>query len=158
MKLRGAIYKEYLEKLKAKLIAKYHELGLKASGEYEEELEYEVKGDKFTMWGAGHSYWMENGRREGRFPPVSVIENWIDVKSGLPQVFYENKKQMAFVIARKIAEEGIKVPNKYNKGEVVSAVINDFLSNDIYNLIEDIGGSWRAEYESDIIREFKKVA
>lgn len=158
MNSQEQIYIKYLEILKEKLISKYIELGLKASGSYEEELESEVLPNKLIMWGAGHSYFMENGRNSGKFPPKNVIEDWIENKDGLPAVFKEKKKQFAFLIARKIATEGIKVPNEYNKGNVVSAVVDDFLANDISAMLEELGEVFLARIKVDILKLFKEVA
>lgn len=59
-------------------------------------------------------YWkyVEGGRRAGgKFPPVSAIERWIEVKPVLPRPMSNGKlptnKQLAYLIGRKIAIEGI---------------------------------------------------
>ena len=59
-------------------------------------------------------YWVyvEKGRRAGgKFPPVSAIERWIEVKPVLPKPMSNGKlptnKQLAYLIGRKIAIEGI---------------------------------------------------
>lgn len=152
------IYHRFLERLRLKLIAKYVELGLRASGSYEDELEAEVLPNKLIMWGAGHSYFMENGRNSGGFPPIRVIEDWIETKQGLPAIFKEKKKQFAFLIARKIATEGIKVPNEHNKGKVVSDVVDDFLANDIDEMLSELGEVFLARIKVDILKIFKEVA
>ncbi len=158
METDQSIYARYLERLRLKLIAKYDELGLRASGNYEDELEAVVEPHKMIMLGAGHSYFMENGRDAGKFPPKEAIINWIETKEGLPTIFREKKHQFAFLIARKIAEQGIQVPNQYNKGEVVSAVVDNFLANDIQEMIDELGGVYLATLESDVLEIFKQVA
>lgn len=158
MNSQEQIYSKYLEALRLKLIAKYIELGLKASGEYEEALEAEVSPNKLIMWGAGHANFMENGRSAGRFPPIRVIEDWIETKQGLPAIFKEKKKQFAFLIARKIATEGIQVPNEHNKGKVVSDVVDDFLANDIDEMLLELGEVFLARIKVDILKIFKEVA
>ncbi|MEC4050657.1 hypothetical protein OX284_014555 [Flavobacterium sp. SUN046] len=155
---KDQIYYKFLERLRLKLIAKYDELGLRASGDYADELEAEVNPNKIIMWGASHSYYMENGRGSGKFPPISAIEDWIDTKKNLPDVFREKKKQFAFLIARKIAKEGITVPNSFNKGNVISAVVEDFLANDIHEMLEELGDVFLARIKVDIIQLFKQVA
>lgn len=158
MRNEEAIYIKYMESLKQKLIAKYDELGLRASGKFAEELEYEVKGNKLRMTGASHSWFMENGRKSGGFPPIKAIEEWIEVKQNLPSEFKENKRQFAFIIARKIAKEGIKVPNKYNEGDVISDVVESFLANDLYDMIEELGGLFLARIQSDVIQLMQDIA
>lgn len=56
--------------------------------------------------------YVENGRKAGKFPPINKIEKWIEIKPVLPRPFANGKlpttKQLAFLISRKIALEGIK--------------------------------------------------
>lgn len=145
------IYNRYLERLRLKFIKKYDELGLRASGEFERSLEPEVTDAAMTMWGAPHSYYMEHGRGPGGWPPRKNIEEWIEVKKGLPAIFREKKKQYAFLIARKIAKEGIKVPNKYNQGEVIDSVVKDFLANDIYEMLNELGEIFLTRIRADVV-------
>jgi hypothetical protein len=158
MDTKEAIYNKYLERLRLKLIAKYEALGLRASGSYASELEGKVDEDKITMFGAYHSQFMEHGREPGKFPPRKVIEDWIETKSSLPAVFREKKSQFAFLIARKIAKEGITVPNEYNAGKVISEVVEDFLGNDIYEMVEELGKIYLSRIQSDVVQLFKEVA
>ena len=152
------IYQKYLERLRIKLIKKYDQLGLRASGDYANQLEASVTSTTMIMFGAFHSQFMEHGRSSGGWPPRSAIENWIEAKKGLPSIFLEKKKQFAFLIARKIATEGIKVPNKYNTGKVIESVVNDFLGNDIQEMIKDLGMIWLPRIKSDIINILKQAA
>lgn len=64
------------------------------------------------------NYWkyIESGRRPGKMPPVSAIENWIKVKQILPRpITLKSGKsvvptipQLSFLIARKIGRDGIQ--------------------------------------------------
>ena len=64
------------------------------------------------------NYWkyIESGRRPGKMPPVSAIENWIKVKQILPRpITLKSGKsvvptipQLSFLIARKIGRDGIR--------------------------------------------------
>lgn len=157
-------YTKYLENLRLKLIKIYEEEGIIASGKYAEDLEWSAKGASskgnytFTMWGANHSFFIENGRASGKFPPIKDIENWIEVKKGLPAVFKEKKEQFAFIIARNIAEKGIQIPNKYNKGKVVSRALTEFLEKDVQDMIQEMGVVFSDQLQDDIIKIFKQVA
>ncbi len=158
MRDNEAIYKKYLEELKTQLIEEYKNLGLKASGEYERGLEYEIEDNVLRMVAPYHSWFMEHGRHSSqKFPPRKAIEDWIEVKEGLPPVFREKKKQFAYLIARKIAEEGIRVPNSFNKGEVISKIVNEFLGKTVYRMIDELGIVYLRKIKSDILREFKNV-
>lgn len=148
---RQEIYTKYLERFKKDLVANYDKLGLRASGKFAEGLEYEIKGDKLSMYGPKHSIFMEYGRGSGGFPPLKAIEEWIEVKKGLPAIFVEKKKQFAFIIARKIAKEGIKVPNEHNAGKVISDVVTLYLGEYLYKLLDEVGEEFMREvdFQSD---------
>ena len=55
---------------------------------------------------------IEEGRKPGKFPPISAIEKWIEIKPVLPRPMNNGKlptnQQLAFLIARKIGLEGIE--------------------------------------------------
>ena len=63
------------------------------------------------------NYWkyIEYGRRSGKMPPVSAIENWIKVKHIIPHSMtlksgksvVPTVPQLSFLIARKIGRDGI---------------------------------------------------
>ena len=58
-------------------------------------------------------YWkyVENGRKAGKWPPISAIAKWIEIKPVLPRPMANGKlpttQQLAFLISRKIGLEGI---------------------------------------------------
>lgn len=86
-----------------------------ASGDLSRTATYIVNDDRgsFTISLELNHYWkyVENGRRAGKMPPISAIENWIEIKPVLPRPMANGKlptiHQLAFLIARKIGEVGI---------------------------------------------------
>lgn len=66
---------------------------------------------------APHWKYVENGRKPGRFPPIDNILDWVKAK---PQLARPNRldrkeispKQLAFLVARKIATKGIQPGNQ----------------------------------------------
>ena len=89
-------------------------------GQLYRTLSYSVKMDN-SSWLISISleeYWkyIEYGRRPGKMPPVSAIENWIKVKQILPRplTLKSGKSvvptipQLSFLIARKIGRDGIR--------------------------------------------------
>ena len=66
---------------------------------------------------APHWKYVENGRKAGKFPPIDNILEWVKAK---PQLVRPNRldrkelapKQLAFLVARKIANKGIQPGNQ----------------------------------------------
>ena len=66
---------------------------------------------------APHWKYVENGRRPGKFPPIDNILDWVKAK---PELARPNRldrkeitpKQLAFLVARKIAAKGIQPGNQ----------------------------------------------
>ena len=87
----------------------------KASGQLIDSVSSEIKvgSDTFTVVLNLANYWkyVEDGRRPGKFPPPKAILKWITVKPVIPRPIHgklPTKKQLAFLIGRKIATEGIE--------------------------------------------------
>ena len=161
---KEAIYKRYLEALRLKLIAKYDELGLRASGKYADQLEGVTAPLKMIVMGAVHSGVMETGRAPGKFPPYNPqtgtfdeISEWIETKQGLPAIFKEKKKQFTFLIARKIATEGIKVPGTHNAGKVISEVVESFLGEDVDAMLKELGQYYFTRIRTDLLIIFNQL-
>lgn len=102
-----AICEKYREELAAR--------GKDASGTLADTVRYMVARDA-TVYAVDlslASYWqyVEYGRRPGKFPPPDKILEWVRIKPVLPQPLDNGKlpteKQLAFLIGREIAGEGI---------------------------------------------------
>ena len=160
--MRIQIYTKYINKLKEQLIQEYDRQGLRASGKYEDELQEILSRNNIRLMGAFYSYFMEFGRGPNKIPDdykklAPVIYRWIDQKDGLPAFFKENQKSMSFAIAHKIANEGIQVPNKYNKGQVISSVVENFLENEIPKMINEIELIEVINIESDFVNQLSRI-
>ena len=93
-------------KIKADLIKLYELKGMEASGNWRRTLEVEIEPDVVKLTGERYSEQLEFGRRAGRFPPIEAIEQWI-VDKGIQFIEEEiSRKSLAFLIARKIAQQG----------------------------------------------------
>lgn len=93
------------------------------------------------------SYWkyVEYGRRPGKFPPVNKILDWIKVKPVIPRPMNGLKPptepQLAFLIARKIAREGIKPGNQFEEALNMTwakyeKIISDAISEDLNEMVD----------------------
>lgn len=117
------ILEEEFALLKIDLIKKYDELGMRASGNWANSLEVQVKGFSATLTGEKYSEQLEFGRKSGKQPPSEAIEQWIRDK-GLSNRIEGNISisSLAYLIARKIAREGWK-RDGYGGVELISQVV-----------------------------------
>lgn len=91
-------------------------------------------------------YWkyVEYGRRPGKMPPVSAIENWIKVKQILPhsiqlksgKTVIPTVPQLSFLIARKIGRDGTQ--GKHYFENAFEKVKRDFLTKIAEAVQQDI--------------------
>ena len=110
---------EYAEKAKELYKRKLTDKGINASYKLLNSVETTVKrnDDEFTVVINLEPYWyyVENGRKAGRFPPIDKILEWIRVKPVTPYSDSRGRlpteEQLAFLIARKIAEQGTEPKN-----------------------------------------------
>lgn len=105
------ILEEEFESLKNDLIQRHNDLGMKASGLWESELEITIEQSDGRMTarlsGIGYTEQLVYGRKPGKFPPIKAIEQWI-LDKGIKLENNIKASSLAFLIARKIAKEGTK--------------------------------------------------
>lgn len=117
-------------------------------------LPIEVNGNFFEVKISLEDYWkyVEKGRLPGKWPPISAIEKWVEIKPVLPRPMKNGKlptnKQLAFLIARKIGLEGIKPrPLLQQSVEEVWNIMREYLeealAKDIENEISMVMGRMR---------------
>ena len=99
------------EKIKVDLIAEYDAMGMRASGEFERELEVRSEPLQATLLGAGHAEQLEYGRGKtgssattSAEPLIERIKKWILQKGIVAQAITVGS--LAFLITRKIHREG----------------------------------------------------
>lgn len=124
----------------------------KATGKTRDSIRGFIEGDSAIIEGSSILQFGEYGRgptRNGSKPGVlrDLIRQWIDVKGIQPKGGI-SKDTLAFLITRKINRDGIKVPNRYNAGDIISSVINE---TSIQDLIEEFGETLIGEFESEIL-------
>lgn len=119
----------------------------RATGEAE-KFEYiiETPFSRFIVYFDLVDYWeyIEYGRRPGKMPPISAIENWIRVKPIIPDSRIgkvPDTRQLAFLIARKIGEEGTReyhdLENTLAAADPLIEEIKDEIIKEIMQFIED---------------------
>jgi len=154
------IISDWLSDIQIDLVKNYNRLGLRASGNWEKQLEPFQKqtNDSFSIGilGAQYTGALENGRKpttgnEGNPTLKEVIRIWIDDKGIIPKDNI-SKDSLAFLIARKIHEDGIKVPNRYNAGGLVSDVVT---KKSIEDLNRELSLFYVNDFKSTIIKDLK---
>lgn len=113
-----------------------------ASGDLLNNIEYEItRGDfTYTIYVKMKDYWyfVENGRKAGKRPPIQNILDWIKIKPVLPRPNSKGKlptpQQLAFLIARKIGEEGTEGTQDLRKA---TDTIWDTFEDRLYEAIDE---------------------
>ena len=149
-------FNEYLNKLgleltdrlvkdiQTKRVTKYG--AVNASGRLAKSVRYDVKNSTLTVYAEQYIGALEFGRKSGKKPPRDVIRKWIDEKGITPNGI--SKDSLAFLIQRKIGEEGTTIWQQ-GGSDLVSGIFNDALTkeieNDFYSLIA-------SEVTSDVLK------
>lgn len=116
-----------------------------ASGNLANSIQYTVQDYKLTITGADYIYYLQFGRKPGKRPPTSVIRQWIDEKGINPTDI--SKDSLAFLIARKIGEEGTEI-HKQGGSDLVSSIFNEALQREIETSFENLIAT---EIQSEIL-------
>ena len=136
----------FLEEVRTDFISQYNAKGMRASGYAADSLRVENK-QKPRLVGA--EYWAflfsGQGRRPGRFPPVQNIIDWIEDKGITVE---DSINQTAFLIGRKIAQEGTEIYKRPSEGIDLKKIVNQRLL--------DTAGKIARRKANEILRPFKK--
>lgn len=143
---------EYAEKAKELYKRKLTDKGINASYKLLNSVETTVKrnDDEFIVTINLEPYWyyVENGRKAGRFPPIDKILEWIRIKPVIPYSDSRGRlpteEQLAFLISRKIAEQGTE--GKHILYETVDELNRYYLPKLQQSLDRDF-----ARFESEIV-------
>ena len=135
--------KEVLERYGQLLVTKYQSYVPEASGKLVQSVRYELNYGENSyevgLWLEDYWKYVEHGRKAGKFPPLSKIEEWIKVKPVIPRPYngiLPTEKQLAFLIGRKIAQEGIEPKNVLKRTE--DEVRDDMIMSIKQAIMEDI--------------------
>lgn len=153
--MSSQVLSKQFELLKDDLIKAYDAKGMRASGKFAETLEVKVQGLTAQLWGEDYSQQLETGRKSGRFPPIDAIEQWIKDKGIANKIQGQiSISSLAFLIARKIANEGWK-RQEYGGVELISSVVTD---ERIQKIIDEVGAEQAMIYTTEIITMVNELA
>lgn len=109
------------------LIPKFRELGMPATGEWEDNIEAREN----EIWGTPYTQQLVEGRPPGTMPPVDAIQKWATVKLGI------SDRSVAWAIATKIKNEGTTwYPEGSDLLEVLSSQeVTDYIAQELGRII-----------------------
>jgi hypothetical protein len=116
------------------------------TGKMSQSLGYKIDESGLTIFSTEKYFTiLETGRGPGKRPPISAIEDWVKNKPIASDI---NPRSLAFLIARKIGEEGSLLYRQGGKSGVISDFINETkIQEDLINLLTD-------EFRDYVINEF----
>lgn len=152
------VLSEEFQLLGEELVQKHDELKMRASGQWAESVEEVIDNPKdglfvAQVWGEPYTEQLVDGRAPGKFPPVKAIEKWIYDK-GI-KALEDNIKisSLAFLIARKIAQEGTEY-FKEGGTDLVEAVFTPARIQKILDRVAEINIDFVVNSAVDELRKF----
>jgi hypothetical protein len=146
----GTLKRELL--IIAKAISKEIESkGMRTTGQAQASLRVQVvqEGNVLVgrIWGEQYIGALEYGRKPGKMPPVSMLEEWV-INKGLASG--DDARSMAWAIAIKIAREGTSWLQKAPTG-----VLSNWINEEVYREIGNaVFGVIADDLKSEVVREF----
>lgn len=154
------IIENWQKGIKDDLTKNYIRLGLKASGNWPNELEeyQQLSASNIVvgMLGASYTEQLENGREPNRNQTKEALKAWVGWAGSTFLAKWVKDKGVdisPYAVAWKIAREGWKVPNRFNAGGLVSDVVN---SEKFEELNRSLTLFYVDNIKSDFLKEFKK--
>ena len=149
----------WMEGVKQELIASYNQLGLRASGNWANDLEPLVSVSEShvnaKMLGSAYTGVMITGRKPNVNQNKESLRKFVGwAGSTFLKDWVRNKglKISPFAVAYKIAREGVKVPTQYNDGNLLSSVLTDEKLKELTTLV---GDSVLVEFKSEFVKILK---
>lgn len=116
------------------LIEKYDALGMRASGEWADSLEYEITDRGVIIKGMDYTVYLTQGRPPGGNPPASVIYQWMHDKKTFSG---EKTWQRAYAISQSIGKKGT---SWYQKGgsDLVEVLLDPEIRRLFFGKIQEV--------------------
>lgn len=119
------------------------------TGESAASLGYRIDTDGLTIFSSKKYFTvLETGRKPGKRPPIDVIEQWVRQKPITSDI---SPRSLAFLIARKIGEEGSLLYRQGGKSGVISDSINEQVIKE--KLIDNLSDSFRDFVVNEFIKK-----
>ena len=142
------------ELLKRDLIASYDAKGMRASGNWADQLEVYTDENRAILFGEDYTQQLETGRKAGKFPPLKMIEQWVEDKGILNNLQGNiSKSSLVFLIARKIAREGWN-RERFGGVDLISEIVTE---ERVQKIIKEVGEAKLIEFTAEIIFLIKEL-
>lgn len=135
--------------IKEKRVTKYG--AVNASGDLANSVRFEVTDRGLKVFAEDYIYYLEHGRKPGKFPPLDSIKQWIEEKNLTFDIPIDS---LAFLIGRKIARKGTTA---WEQGgtDLVADVLTTELIDQILSSLSD---AFVKEITSDILASYQIAA
>jgi len=111
---------------------KFISLGMQATGQWLNTLEPRVNQGNGEIWGMDYTYFLANGRKPGKRPPVSALIPWVNAKFGIGG---KEAVSIAWAVAKKIENEGTEY---YPQGtDLLEILHSQEVINYIYSQLQE---------------------
>jgi hypothetical protein len=154
------IVDKWLKDTKKDLFKNYIKLGLKASGDWGKSLETQSEvtntSIKAKILANDYTVYLEDGRNKNKNQSEKALKAWVGWAGSTFLDDWVRDKRVnisPYAVAWKIAREGWKVPNKFNRGGLVSDIITP---ERIKELTDQIVQFKVQEVRSDVVKTFRK--
>lgn len=91
----------------------------------------EIQGNK--LLGNDYIYYLDQGRKPGRFPPVQNMIDWVNSKLGISG---KEGNAVAFLVGRKLANEGSEIFKDKSKGIQLDQLVDEMI-NELFKELPD---------------------
>ena len=135
------IVSDGLQGLRQRIIANHEAAGQVASGRTRDSLKVEMTGEGGILWGRQAFGVLETGRKPGKVPKgfYGIILQWVKDKG----IQIEKPKSFAYLVARKIANEGTRLYRSGQKEDIYSTEVE----KTVREISERIAGIFNTEVE-----------
>ena len=137
------ILEQYKDTIVAKLKSRIASDDKIATGNLHRSFEGVIEGQSISIYASEYWYVVNYGRKPGKpMPPIRPILEWMKVK-GIKESTTKKTKSLAWVIAKKIGEDGIPGTNFFWEtiNSIVPLITKDIEESYLKDLNDQINGN-----------------
>ena len=101
--------------------------GIDNTLEASNSLRVEMSEKGGAVYGVDYFYFLDKGRKPGKFPPVKNMRDWVRTKLGITEP--KELARVAYLVGRKISREGTSIYKDNSKGLQLDKLIFNFTQN-----------------------------